>query len=219
MYACSFVARTAPWVGGTALLLLFGCQDQAPEPEFARVGNRYQLRVSGTGSKLGGVVTSERGGISCTIAPGGASSGKCEQGYKSTAIVTLHIAPASGATFTVVSGNCPPSPENVLACIIPMTRDEVVIINFNQQTNVVSLTITGGAAGDGTVSSSPAGIACSINGGIATGTGCSANYTLNTPVTLTATALTGSYLKEWAGGNCQTVGTGVGKNSGNCSVT
>jgi len=47
MYACSFVARTAPWVGGTALLLLFGCQDQAPEPEFARVGNRYQLRVSG----------------------------------------------------------------------------------------------------------------------------------------------------------------------------
>src|SRR4029079_1152081 len=156
---------------------------------------------------------------SCTIAPGGASSGKCEQGYKSTAIVTLHIAPASGATFTVVSGNCPPSPENVLACIIPMTRDEVVIINFNQQTNVVSLTITGGAAGDGTVSSSPAGIACSINGGIATGTGCSANYTLNTPVTLTATALTGSYLKEWAGGNCQTVGTGVGKNSGNCSVT
>ena len=108
----SFVARGARCLpgAGAALLLLFGCQDQTTEPEFARVGARYQLRVSGTGSAMGGVVTSERGGISCTIVPGGASSGKCEQGYKSTAIVTLHIAPAAGATFTIVSGNCPPSP-------------------------------------------------------------------------------------------------------------
>src|SRR3954447_2623170 len=219
MYASSVVARDARWLCATVLLLLFGCQDQATEPEFARVANRYQLRVSGTGSQLGGVVTSERGGISCTIAPGGVSSGKCGQGYKSTAIVTLHIAPAPGATFSIVSGNCPPSPENVKACIIPMTRDAVVIINFNPQTNVASLTITGGAAGDGTVSSSPAGIACSISAGTAGGTGCSANYALNTLVTLTATASPGSYLKAWSGASCQTAGSGIGKGSGNCAVT
>jgi WD40 repeat protein len=100
-----------------------------------------------------------------------------------------------------------------------MTRDAVVIINFNPQTNVATLTITGGAAGDGMVSSSPAGVSCSITGGTAAGSGCSANYTLNTTVTLTATASSGSYLKAWAGGTCQTAGTGIGKSSGNCAVT
>jgi Domain of unknown function (DUF1929)/Divergent InlB B-repeat domain len=219
MYSRSLVACAARWLGATALLLLCACQDRTTEPEFARVASRYQLRVSGTGSTLGGVVTSERGGISCTIAPGGASSGKCEQGYKSTAIVTLHIAPAAGATFKVISSNCPPSPENVLACIIHMTSNAVVTINFNPQTNVASLTITGGAAGDGTVSSSPSGIACNISGGTAAGTGCSASYALNTVVTLTATAASGSYLKGWSGASCQTAGTGVGKSSGTCAVT
>jgi hypothetical protein len=94
-----------------------------------------------------------------------------------------------------------------------------VKINFKPKTNVASLTITGGAAGDGTVSSSPSGVACSISGGKAAQTGCSANYPLNTLVILTATASPGSYLKEWAGGNCQTTGTGIGKSTGNCSVT
>ena len=100
-----------------------------------------------------------------------------------------------------------------------MTSDAVVTINFSPQTNVATLSITGGAAGDGTVSSSPLGIACSISGGTAAATGCSANYALNTLVTLTATASTGSYLKAWAGGSCQTAGTGIGKSSGSCAVT
>jgi hypothetical protein len=222
MPASSFVGRAARRLAGAgvALLLLSGCQDdQATAPEYARVGARYQLRVSGTGSVRGGVVTSERGGINCTIAAGGSASGKCEQGYKSTAIVTLHIAPAAGATFRVVSGNCPPSPENALACIIPMTKDAVVTINFDPQTNVATLSITSGAAGDGSVSSSPSGIACSISGGTASANGCSASYNLNTVITLTATASTGSYLKAWSGANCQTVGTGIGKSTGTCAVT
>ena len=95
-----------------------------------------------------------------------------------------------------------------------MTSDAVVTINFSPQSNVATLSITGGAAGDGTVSSSPAGISCAISGGTAAATGCSANYALATLVTLTATASTGSYLKAWAGASCQTAVTGVGKSRG-----
>src|SRR5215212_10594318 len=131
--------RTVAAAVAVASLLSLACHDNAIEPEFASVSARYQLRISGTGSKLGGVVTSQRGGISCTIAAGGAVSGKCEQGYKASTIVTLRFAPSAGAIPKVVGGSCPQSPETILACSIPMTQDAVVTINFDPQTNVATL--------------------------------------------------------------------------------
>ena len=58
-------------------------------------------------------------------------------------------------------------------------------------------------AGSGTVSSSPAGIAC--------GTACDARFDRNTTVTLTATPASGSVFGGWSGGGCS--GTGP------CTVT
>src|SRR6266581_3157723 len=88
-----------------SLVVLFACQDSLTEPEFARVNNRYQLTITGTGSTAGGVVTSDRGGISCTVASGGSVSGKCSQGYKSGAVVTLTMTPSAGAKFESASSN------------------------------------------------------------------------------------------------------------------
>jgi hypothetical protein len=218
-----FARRFVPgprFVVGAALVLLFACQDSLTEPEFARVNARYQLTVGGTGSEAGGLVTSDRGGISCTVSPGGSTAGKCAQSYKSGQIVTLHLAPGAGAVVANAPSNCPFTNETGnLTCEVVMTRSLTVVVNFNRQSNTVTLSVSGGAAGSGAVSSTPSGISCTITNGTAGTSGCSAPYTLNTSVTLTATAGTGSYLKAWAGGGCDASGTGAGKSTGSCTVS
>jgi galactose oxidase-like protein/List-Bact-rpt repeat protein len=202
-----------------SLVVLFACQDNiATEPEFARINNRYEVTIRGTGSQAGGTVTSDRGGISCTVATGGAASGKCSQGYKSGAIVTLTLTPASSAKLKLVSSNCAPSGDTGLACHVTVTGNMDVLVNFEPQSNTFTLSISAGAAGSGGVGSNPSGISCTITNGSAGSTGCSAAYALNQQVTLTATAASGSYLKAWAGGGCDASGTGVGGMSGVCVV-
>lgn len=212
--------RAAPSLAAVvSLVVLFACQDNIPtEPEFARINNRYQVNITGTGSQAGGVVTSDRGGISCTVSSGGGVSGKCSQGYKSGAIVTLTLTPAAGAKLKLVSSNCAPSGDTGLACHVTVTGSMDVLVNFDAQSNTFALSISGGAAGSGSVSSNPSGITCTISNGSAGVTGCSFPYSLNQQVTVTATANSGSYLKAWAGGGCDATGTGVGAMSGTCVV-
>ena len=66
---------------------------------------------------------------------------------------------------------------------------------FPASTAPVTLTVT--RTGNGTVSSTPAGISC--------GTGCSATFTVGTGVTLTAAPAAGSVFTGWSGG-CSGVG-------------
>jgi Domain of unknown function (DUF1929) len=213
-------SSTAPRLIAATLALLFACTDSLTEPEFARVNARYQLTVTGTGSQAGGQVTSDRGGVSCTVSAGGSTSGKCAQSFKSGSIVTLHLAPAAGAVVANAPSNCPFTNEtNNLACEVVMSRSLTVVVNFNPQSNTVTLSVSGGASGSGGVTSTPSGISCTITNGTAGTGGCSAPYALNTSVTLTATAATGSYLKAWAGGGCDAAGTGVGKSTGACTVS
>jgi hypothetical protein len=206
-------------VAVAALVTVFACHDAPTEPEFARVNSRYDLTITGTGSTAGGVVTSDRGGISCTVSASGSVSGKCSQGYKSGAVVTLTMTPASGAKLESASSNCAPSGDTGLTCHAVMSGNMPVSVKFTPQSTALSLTVAGGAGGSGSVSSSPAGIACTITNGTAAGTGCVATYTLDQTVTLTATAASGSYLKAWAGAGCDASGTGVGGMSGVCVVT
>jgi len=204
-----------------SLIALYACQDNIPsQPEFARVNNRYNLTVTGTGTAAGGTVTSDRGGISCTVNTNGSVGGKCSQGYKSGSIVNLTLTPAAGATLGIISGNCAPLGDTHQSCQVSITGDVTVNVRFSPQTNTFALTITGGAAGSGGVTSSPTGIACTITNGSAGAAGCAASYALNASVTLTATAATGSYLKAWAGGGCDISGTiAPGSGSGSCVVT
>src|SRR4051812_48407317 len=66
-------------------------------------------------------------------------------------------------------------------------------------TTVKALTISGGGTGNGTVTSSPAGINCTISNGVAAATGCTAQFTSGVTVTLTATAKSGSSFVGWLG--------------------
>jgi PKD repeat protein len=72
-----------------------------------------------------------------------------------------------------------------------LTDIRSVAITVQAQTTNYALTVSKAGAGAGTVSSSPAGIAC--------GTACSASYAANTTVTLTAAPAAGSTFAGWSG--------------------
>jgi hypothetical protein len=67
-------------------------------------------------------------------------------------------------------------------------------------TNLPSLAVYQVGLGTGTITSSPVGINCSTNS-LPPGAGCSANFVLNTTVTLTATPAVGSQFGGWSA-NC-----------------
>jgi hypothetical protein len=69
----------------------------------------------------------------------------------------------------------------------------------------------GAVAGNGTISSSPAGIDC--------GTTCQADYTDNTEITLTATPDPGNSFTGWSGGGCSGTGACVVSANDDTSVT
>jgi hypothetical protein len=142
---------------------------------------------AGTGS---GTVTSSPAGINC-----GAT---CSASYDSGTVVTLTAAAAGDSTFTGWSGGgC----AGTGVCTVTMTAATTVTATFTRQT--FPLTVDRAGTGSGTVTSSPAGIAC--------GAACSASYDSGTVVTLTAAAAVGSTFTGWSGGGC------LGTNA--CEVT
>ena len=79
-------------------------------------------------------------------------------------------------TATAVSGavlkldaewgaTCPPLVEDPRVCQITMDRDQVVAPTFVPAPTSFTLTVAGGAGGNGTVYSNPAGISCTIADG------------------------------------------------------
>jgi len=209
-------------LAGTALLL-HACADDSTEltTAAARGGpSHYQLTLADGGSSANGTVTANRGGINCsfTVTIGGVTlSGTCGQKYKPSAVVILTATPAGGAVLKQWSG-CSVSSDNPLSCQLPMDSNVVVKVTFAPPPNRFTLTVSGGAGGNGAVQSTPAGISCTITAGAAGATGCSATFLAGQAVGLTATAASGSYLKAWAGSGCDVTGSGVGTGTGSCTV-
>ena len=142
---------------------------------------RFTLTVNpaGTGS---GTVTSNDGLISCP--------GTCSATYDSGTVVTLTASAASGSTFGGWSGSCTgPS----TTCTVTMNGARSVTATFNVSVQRFTLTVSRQniLIGNGTVTSSPAGINC--------GSTCSATYNSDTVVTLTATPAFGSVFVGWGG--------------------
>ena len=77
---------------------------------------------------------------------------------------------------------------------------------------LTQLTITaGGAGGTGLVTSNPAGISCTVNGGTVSGT-CTAGFTAGTVVTLSSSASGGSTFGSWTGA------CGASANAPTCAI-
>jgi uncharacterized repeat protein (TIGR02543 family) len=176
---------------GTTMVLYdhFACREAA-ESDAWKIGEELSphLTVNVEGDAKG-TVTSSPAGIDCGT--------DCTETYSSVTGVTLTAHPEGNATFAGWSGACTGS---ALTCTLTMDRSRSVTATF---TNKPVLTVLRAGNGQGTVTSTPAGIDC--------GTDCNEPYNQGTTVTLTADPNADSTFGGWNGA--------CGGTSVTCSVT
>ncbi|MBK7595221.1 MAG: hypothetical protein IPJ11_08220 [Gemmatimonadetes bacterium] len=127
----------------------------------------------------------------------GTLSGSCVAAYPQGTMVTL-TADATIGAFTGWSGAC----SGTASCTLALTQVRNVGATFVVANRLLTTEVTG--AGSGSVTSTPAGIACASTHGAVAGS-CAAEYAEGTVVTLEAVASGGSFA-GWSGA-CSGVGT------------
>jgi secreted trypsin-like serine protease len=151
----------------------------------------FTLTVSPTGSGSGSVTTTD-GNIDCPPV--------CSFSYASGTGVTLHAAADPGSTFAGwTGGSCSGT---ATTCPVTMNQARTVTATFTNTSGTPTqrlLTVAKQGGGQGTVTSSPAGIAC--------GATCSATFDDGQSVILTAKAASGSTFIGWEGEGCSGTGT------------
>ncbi|HZI41427.1 MAG TPA: Ig-like domain-containing protein, partial [Gemmatimonadaceae bacterium] len=145
------------------------------------------IAASGRGS---GTVTSQPAGVSCVLTSG-AASGPCSFLPAFDAVVTLTAANAANSTFDGFGGVC--AGKN--PCSVRMSQSFTITASFSRVQR--TLTIAGGGSGNGTITSTPAGITCAISNGTAATTGCMAHFEDGTTVTLSERPNGGFKLTSW----------------------
>jgi hypothetical protein len=126
-----------------------------------------------------GTVTSDPAGIDC--------GPTCVYDFAVGTAVTLTAVPANGSVFSGWSGDC----SGTGTCQLTMGADHSVTALFALAQAPKTLTVNKAGAGNGRVTSSPAGIDC--------GASCAHAFEHGTSVTLTATAGTGATFTGWSG--------------------
>ncbi len=115
-------------------------------------------------------------------------------------VITLTATPDGTNRIGSWSGDCSSAGQNA-NCSITLNSDKTANISFVPGTYNVSVHGQTGAQGNGTVTSAPAGINCSISG-LGEGGNCSEDYPASSSVTLTAVANLDSGFMGWADGPC-----------------
>ncbi|SJM90104.1 hypothetical protein CRENPOLYSF2_1470009 [Crenothrix polyspora] len=141
------------------------------------------LTVKKTGNGAGSL-SSDPQGINC--------GNTCNYNFASGTQVTLNATADSGSVFTSWDIDCVGSG----GCIVPMNSAKTVSANFD---TLPTFSVTVTKAGNGTITSAPAGISC--------GATCSASFVSATSVTLTAKPDTGYSFTGWSNGCTGTVTT------------
>ena len=175
----TFAGWTGACAGTQPICQVVMSQDQnvTASFNFGSTQSAYSLTINKTGE--GRVVSA---GIDC--------GGDCSESYSDGAVVILTAQPASDSQFAGWSGACVGmSP----TCQVTLMQNQTVTAHFNRlpppiETAVV-LTINKAGMGTGTVTAT--GITC--------GAVCIGQYTLNTAVTLNASAASGSTFSGWQG--------------------
>ena len=150
---------------------------------------RFTLTVTRTGTG-NGTVTSSPAGINCGTA--------CASDFVINTTVTLTAAPGADSIFTGWTG-C--DSVSGATCVVTMANARSVNAVFTL--NTFTLTATKSGTGNGTVTSSPAGINC--------GAACASDFVIRTTVTLTAAPGANSLFSGWTG--CDSV------SGATCTVT
>ena len=154
--------------------------DETVTATFNQQVQQYTLTVAKAGTG-GGTVTSNPAGINC--------GGDCSETYDQGTSVTLTATSASGSTFEGWSGDVDCSDG-----VVTMNANKTCTATFNPEVVGYTLTVIKSGTGNGSVTSSPAGINC--------GSDCSETYTKVQKVKLTAKAGTESTFNGWEGGSC-----------------
>jgi galactose oxidase-like protein/List-Bact-rpt repeat protein len=184
----------------------------SPELRVSKIPRLLTVTGGGTG---GGTVTAPNYGetpsMACVITNGTAGpteSCALSYGWKTQVQLTATADPG-GSTFTGWTGACSGTAPT---CKVVMTQSRSVQASFaGQGTPTFTLNVSGDGDGNGTVTSqvnlTPA-INCTVTAGSAVSGACSATYSENTSVTLTAAAASGHTFAGWSG-NCGGTGTCV----------
>ena len=176
------------WSGGgcmgTGACSVTMTSSQSVTAEFAASPTMAALTVTMAGAG-GGIVSSSPGGITCNAS--------CSGNFPSGSSVTLTATATGGSTFAGWSGGC----SGTGPCSVAMNGNQARVATFNPAPGMARLTVS--KAGNGTVTSAPAGIDC--------GPDCSGEFSRGTSVTLTAVAASGSTFVGWTGGGCSGTAT------------
>ncbi len=128
-----------------------------------------------------GHITSSPAGLFCL-------GGTCRKTFPTGTTVTLTATPASGFVFSGWNGAC----SGTGNCSVSLTSVRAVMATFIEQP-IDTQTFVGSVSGDGTLTSTPAGLNCSSN------SICTADFPVGTSVTLVATPASGSVFSAWGG--------------------
>jgi hypothetical protein len=165
------------------------------------------VTVSATGSGTGsGVVEENPTGINCGFVAG-AGSGTCSSSASTGLTVSFEEFPTAGSTFTGWGGACASYGTNQFCTVFVTAATNVTVSFATASPTNYALQVTEVGTGSGTVSSNSGGIACSLAGGVNSGT-CSSNITSGSQVVLTAIASGNSVFTGW-GGDCASSGASL----------
>ena len=195
-----------------AAAALSACSGKKSAPTgFNEPAASIALTVSGSGTGSGRVMSTPAG-IACALSAG-AVSGTCSARFPAGTVVTLSPEPGTTSVFLTFGGDCALS-----SCQTTMQAPRMVTATFVPNFPPISppplsppsgiVTVTAAGTGSGTVTSSPAGISCTITNGVA-GDGCSASFEAGVAVSLNAVASGSSafsgYSGACSGSTCTTI--------------
>jgi alpha-tubulin suppressor-like RCC1 family protein len=147
--------------------------------------DRVTLTVATAGPGAG-VVSSDLGNIECP--------GVCSDNYPNGAIVTLTAEPDGESVFAGWTGS---TCAGTGPCTLELSSAQAVTARFDRLMHTLTVNKTG--SGSGTVTSQPPGIDC--------GATCSADFSTNTTITLTAEPAPNSTFIGWSGAGCRGTGS------------
>ena len=171
----SFDGFSGACTGATCVVQSVSAVTTAVTATFSAAPQRLTV-TAGAGSAGGGIITSQPAGINCVLS-GSTTSGTCTAYFAINTVVVLQETTSGNAVFSAWGGDCTSNP-----CQLILSQGRTALATFQTQ----GITITGGGTGNGLVTSSPAGISCTITTGTTGGT-CMTTFAPNTVVTLTST--------------------------------
>lgn len=176
----TFVGWGGPCTGTGPCRFTVHGDDVTVDARFAAVSTpdsrTLTVRRAGTGA---GTVSSSPAGISC--------GKQCAESFPKGTVIVLKAVAGDGSRFLGWSGAC----TGTGRCALTMEHAATVTARFDVLPPTVEPKLTVTRDGDGTVSSSPAGLSC--------GDGCTASFPKGTKVVLSAAAGDGSRFAGWSG--------------------